>query len=95
MTSAIQSPSLLEKYDSTAFTQRLFRQEKTTETTSTVTDFATLLANLTRETDANATRTQNLFADLASPRAFQYGATYSATGAASRFSANTILIGYG
>lgn len=94
MTTSIQSPSLLEKYDSAVFTQRLFRPDQTTEAAAT--DFGRLLTNVDSTSNVPTSPLANLLADLNSARSLQeFGATYDASGAAGRSTANTVLIGYG
>lgn len=94
MTTSIQSPSLLEKYDATALTQRIFRRDQTSEATTT--DFGRLLSNVDSSTDNGESVLANLIADLNSARTQQaYGTTYDAAGSAARSTANTVLIGYG
>lgn len=94
MMTSIQSPSLLEKYSSSEFTQRLFRSDQSVATAAT-TDFGHLLTNVDRSATTPTPPAETLFADLNAARTQQFGTTYGATGAAERSTANTVLIGYG
>lgn len=91
MTTSIQSPRLLERYDSSELVPRLFRRETTAPIE---TDFGNLLETTAPATDTADTRLRNFAADLNAARSLQYGATYAADGAAQRATANTVLIGY-
>ena len=92
---SILSPSLLIQYDAADFAQRLFQHNLSADVAASATDFANLLTNVGRSTDAGNTQLQNYFEDLNATRTQEYGATYGTTGAAARSTANTILIGYG
>jgi len=94
MPTSVLSSSLLEKYDSSAFTQQLFNRAQNESVAAVATDFANLLANIDQPTGTDDTRLQSVFSDLNAARALQYGMTYNATGAALA-SSNTILVGYG
>lgn len=94
MTTSVLSSSLLEKYDSSAFTQQLFNRAQNESVAAVATDFANLLGNIDRPTSTDDPRQQSFFADLNAARALQYGLTYNATGVALA-SSNTILVGYG
>ena len=94
MTTSVLSSSLLEKYDSSVFTQRLFNRAQSDPVNAVSTDYASLLGYIDQPTSTDDTRLQSFFADLNAARALQYGVTYGATGAALA-SSNTILVGYG
>ncbi len=93
MTTSVLSSALLEKFDPTAFTQRLYQRETAAPASATSSASGNVLANVDRNSDTSAQ--QNFFADLNAARTQQYGATYSATGSSSRTTTNAILVGYG
>lgn len=89
------SPLLLGNYDTAETTLRLYRHDPASDLAAAAPDFGNLLSTTSRA-DSETTSLQNLFDELnAAANTSPFGTTYGATGTATRYTASTVLIGYG
>jgi hypothetical protein len=89
------SPLLLGYYDAAESISRLYRHDPSADLAAAAPNFGNLLSTTNQANSADTSSLQSLFEELFGTSTSPFGTTYSETGAATRSSANTILLGYG